>query len=253
MLYFCCIYFRDVVRKNMTAEKIRQLRKAMGLTQHQFAAKLGVSFAAVNRWEKGRNTPQPDRLLRIQELQAEYLTTADAGEQPSAAQKLPVRLDFEGDPDAVKLVVDAFRLRNGHLFNKAYGLELSRVVPLPHQRIAVYENLLPLSPLRFLLADDAGAGKTIMAGLYILEMLNRGRIKRVGCGYSEGSRHVCQECGKMNFRHFIVTKIEGYFLRGGGEERSERRHLRTFPYDPALGQTDRARSRSCVLAYEALV
>ena len=89
------------------------------------------------------------------------------------------QLDFEGDPEAIKLVVDAFRLRNGHLFNKAYGLELSRVVPLPHQRIAVYEHLIPQSPLRFLLADDAGAGKTIMAGLYILEMLNRGRIKRV--------------------------------------------------------------------------
>jgi transcriptional regulator with XRE-family HTH domain len=163
----------------MHSEKIRELRKAMGLTQNQFAAKLGVSFAAVNRWEKGRNIPQPDRLLRIQELQAEYLTTAEAGERPSAAQKQPAQLDFEGDPDGVKLVVDAFRLRNGHLFNKAYGLELSRVVPLPHQRIAVYENLVPLSPLRFLLADDAGAGKTIMAGLYILEMLNRGRIKRV--------------------------------------------------------------------------
>jgi SNF2 family DNA or RNA helicase len=54
-----------------------------------------------------------------------------------------------------------------------------RVVPLPHQRIAVYEHLMHQSPLRFLLADDAGAGKTIMAGLYILEMLNRGRIKRV--------------------------------------------------------------------------
>lgn len=151
----------------------------MGLTQQQFATKLGVSFAAVNRWEKGRNSPQPDRLLRIQELQAEYLTTAEADKQPPAEQKQPIRLDYEGDPEAVKLVVDAFRLRNGHLFNKAYGLELSRIVPLPHQRIAVYENLLPLSPLRFLLADDAGAGKTIMAGLYILEMLNRGRIKRV--------------------------------------------------------------------------
>ena len=131
----------------MTGEKIRQLRKVMGLTQHQFAARLGVSYAAVNRWERGRNTPQPDRLLRILELQAEYLTNPETGEQPSAPQKQLVRLDFEGDPNAVKLVVDAFRLRNGHLFNKAYGLELSRVVPLPHQRIAVYGKPPPsLSP-----------------------------------------------------------------------------------------------------------
>ena len=89
------------------------------------------------------------------------------------------RLNFEGDADAIKLVIDAHRLQNGHLFNKAFGLELSRVVPLPHQRIAVYEYLLPQNPLRFLLADDAGAGKTIMTGLYIREMINRGRLSRV--------------------------------------------------------------------------
>jgi superfamily II DNA or RNA helicase len=163
----------------MTGEEIKKLRKTMGLTQQQFAAKLGVSFTAVNRWEKGHNDPQSDRILRIRELQAEYLTATKAGSDGLNVQERQARLDFEGDPDAVKLVVDAYRLRNGHLFNKAYGLELSRVVPLPHQRIAVYDNLLPLSPMRFLLADDAGAGKTIMAGLYILEMLNRGRMKRI--------------------------------------------------------------------------
>ena len=88
-------------------------------------------------------------------------------------------LNFEGEPEAIKLVVDAHRLRNGHQFNKAYGLELSRVVPLPHQRVAVYEQMLPQNPLRFLLADDAGAGKTVMTGLYIREMINRGRLRRV--------------------------------------------------------------------------
>src|SRR5204862_5688462 len=51
--------------------------------------------------------------------------------------------------------------------------------PLPHQRIAVYQHLLPQTRLRFLLADDAGAGKTIMAGLYIREMLTRRLIRRV--------------------------------------------------------------------------
>lgn len=162
----------------MKAEEIKKLRKRLGYTQKQFADALGVSFAAVNRWEKGHNEPQPDRLMRLRELQAELMAGQEVdAESPSEAP--PVQMDFEGDPDAVKLVVDACRLRNGHLFNRAYGLELSRVVPLPHQRIAVYENLLPHAPLRFLLADDAGAGKTIMAGLYILEMLNRGRIRRV--------------------------------------------------------------------------
>src|SRR6266498_3359963 len=151
----------------------------MGLTQQEFAAKLGVSFAAVNRWEKERNEPQPDRLARIRELYSEYLETGRVLGDGMVVRERPPRLDFEGDPEGIKLLVDSHRLRNGHLFNKTYGLELSRVVPLPHQRIAVYEHLIPQSPLRFLLADDAGAGKTIMAGLYLLEMLNRGRVKRV--------------------------------------------------------------------------
>jgi len=163
----------------MNGQEIRKLRKAMGLTQQEFAARLGVSFAAVNRWEKGRNAPQPDRLTRIRELHLEYLEGELTPPGQMILRETTPQLDFEGDPEAIKLVVDSFRLRNGHLFNKAYGLELSRVVPLPHQRIAVYEYLISQSPLRFLLADDAGAGKTIMAGLYILEMLNRGRIKRV--------------------------------------------------------------------------
>jgi transcriptional regulator with XRE-family HTH domain/superfamily II DNA or RNA helicase len=163
----------------MTGEEIKELRKAMGLTQQEFAAELGVSFAAVNRWERGRNAPQLDRLTRIRELYAAHLKQErNSGGAGVVRENIP-HLDFGGDPEAIKLVVDSFRLRNGHLFNKAYGLELSRVVPLPHQRIAVYEHMISKSPLRFLLADDAGAGKTIMTGLYILEMLNRGRIKRV--------------------------------------------------------------------------
>ncbi|OGA39365.1 MAG: hypothetical protein A3G24_17430 [Betaproteobacteria bacterium RIFCSPLOWO2_12_FULL_62_13] len=161
---------------SLTSDQIKAIRSELRMSQQAFAAALGVSFATVNRWENGKAKPQKDRVNRIQALLQD--SSAEARE-PAATPFLPVRLDFEGDADAVKLVVDAFRLRNGHLFNKAYGLELSRVVPLPHQRIAVYENLLPQSPLRFLLADDAGAGKTIMAGLYIIEMVNRGRLKRV--------------------------------------------------------------------------
>ena len=208
----------------MTGENIKKLRKAMGLTQHQFAAKLGVSFAAVNRWEKGRNEPQPDRLTRIMELQAEYMASAETGDLLAAIKEQSPQLDFEGDPEAVKLVVDAFRLRNGHLFNKAYGLELSRIVPLPHQRIAVYENLLPLSPLRYLLADDAGAGKTIMAGLYILEMLNRGRIKRVLICCPAGLVYNWQR----ELRFFF--ELEFTILRGSAFR--DREHL--TEKDPAL-------------------
>jgi SNF2 family DNA or RNA helicase len=161
----------------MNSEGIKSLRLKLGYSQKELAAALGVSFATVNRWENGKAKPQKDRIERMRSLLKEE-------ERPQSHLPLngPIkipRLDFEGDPDAIKLVIDAYRLQNGHLFNKAFGLELSRVVPLPHQRIAVYEYLLPQNPLRFLLADDAGAGKTIMAGLYIREMINRGRISRV--------------------------------------------------------------------------
>ena len=60
-----------------------------------------------------------------------------------------------------------------------FATETSRIDPLPHQRIAVYQRMLSQSPLRFLLADDAGAGKTIMTGLYVREMLSRRLIRRV--------------------------------------------------------------------------
>ena len=70
-------------------------------------------------------------------------------------------------------------LTYGHLFNSAFATETSLIDPLPHQRIAVYRRMLEQSPLRFLLADDAGAGKTIMTGLYVREMLSRRLIRRV--------------------------------------------------------------------------
>jgi superfamily II DNA or RNA helicase/DNA-binding XRE family transcriptional regulator len=164
----------------MTPGEIKHIRKTvLQLSQQEFATKLGVSFSTVNRWEKGHAEPQPDRLRRLRALVGE--TQGQPTVQPHVLESTPppVQLDFEGSAEAVKLVVDAYRLRNGHLFNRAFGLELSRVVPLPHQRIAVYEHLLREESLRFLLADDAGAGKTIMAGLYIREMINRGRLSRV--------------------------------------------------------------------------
>ncbi|MGA9061985.1 MAG: helix-turn-helix domain-containing protein, partial [Terracidiphilus sp.] len=160
----------------MEPDQIRQIRHQLKMSQQAFATALGVSFATVNRWENGKAKPQGDR---IQRLRAMVLGLDSPS--PSATPYLPfmpIRLDFEGDADAVKLVVDANRIQNGHIFNNAFGLELSRVVPLPHQRIAVYEQMLSQNPLRYLLADDAGAGKTIMTGLYVREMINRGRLKR---------------------------------------------------------------------------
>lgn len=189
----------------MDSEQIKTVRTQLRMSQQAFAAALGVSFATVNRWENGKAKPQKDRIDRIKALlHSESVQPEVAVFTPS----MPVRLDFEGDADAVKLVVDAHRLQNGHLFNKAFGLELSRVVPLPHQRIAVYEQLLPQNPLRYLLADDAGAGKTIMTGLYIREMINRGRLRRA---------IICAPAGltwnwRRELRHFF--DLEFTILRG---------------------------------------
>ena len=88
-------------------------------------------------------------------------------------------MDFSADPEAVSAVAEAHRLASGHLFNPAFATETSLIDPLPHQRIAVYQRMLQQAPLRFLLADDAGAGKTIMTGLYVREMLSRLLLHRV--------------------------------------------------------------------------
>ena len=77
------------------------------------------------------------------------------------------------------MLVEGERLSYGHLFNPAFATEISEIDPLPHQRIAVYQRMLPQHRLRFLLADDAGAGKTIMTGLYVRESLSRRTIRRV--------------------------------------------------------------------------
>ncbi len=96
---------------------------------------------------------------------------------PVTDPNLPV--DFTSDPEVVRLVVEGERLTYGHLFNPAFATEISIIEPLPHQRIAVYDHMLQQPRLRFLLADDAGAGKTIMTDLYIREMLTRRLISRV--------------------------------------------------------------------------
>ena len=85
---------------------------------------------------------------------------------------------FDGDAQAFKLAAEAHRIRLAHLFDPLMAVHTSNVIPLPHQLTAVYEAMLPKQPLRFLLADDPGAGKTIMAGLLIKELMVRGDVKR---------------------------------------------------------------------------
>jgi superfamily II DNA or RNA helicase/transcriptional regulator with XRE-family HTH domain len=172
------------------SQRIKYLRSQAGLTQTALARLIGVTPAAVNQWESGGARPSARFWRRI--VQAEALGVASLG-QGNAAQGVMKEeaaaytvgsvtapdLDFAADPEIVRIVAEGQRLAYGHLFNPTFAAETSLIDPLPHQRIAVYEHMLPQTRLRFLLADDAGAGKTIMAGLYIREMLARRLVRRI--------------------------------------------------------------------------
>ncbi len=85
---------------------------------------------------------------------------------------------FDADGALFRLVSEAQRIRLAHLFDPLLAVHTSLVEPLPHQITAVYESMLPRQPLRFLLADDPGSGKTIMAGLLMKELIARGDLQR---------------------------------------------------------------------------
>jgi len=91
-------------------------------------------------------------------------------------KKLP--WSFDADGNILKLVSEANRIHLAYLFDPYLAIHTSSVEPLPHQITAVYQEMLPRLSLRFVLADDPGAGKTIMAGLLIKEMMARGDLKR---------------------------------------------------------------------------
>src|SRR3954465_12399513 len=86
---------------------------------------------------------------------------------------------FDGDGAAFQLTCEAKRIDLAFLFDPMMAVHTSNVDALPHQITAVYESMLPRQPLRFVLADDPGAGKTIMAGLYIRELVVRAGRRRV--------------------------------------------------------------------------
>src|SRR5580698_2814405 len=86
---------------------------------------------------------------------------------------------FDGDGAAFQLTCEAKRIDLAFLFDPMMAIHTSNVQALPHQITAVYESMLPRQPLRFVLADDPGAGKTIMAGLYIRELIMRADARRV--------------------------------------------------------------------------
>lgn len=124
---------------------------------------------------------------------------------------------FDGDGALLRLVSEALRIRNAHLFDPYLAVTTSMVEPLPHQITAVYGELLPRHPLRFLLADDPGAGKTIMAGLYIRELLARGDVERclVVCPGSLGEQWQDELYDKFHLEFDIVSRQDFETARQG--------------------------------------
>ena len=99
-------------------------------------------------------------------------------DQIASLQIISDEVSFEGDAANFRLGVEAMRLGLAYEYDPYFSLSIARVDPLPHQLEAVYDYFLKLPRIRFLLADDPGAGKTIMAGLLLKELKIRGMIKR---------------------------------------------------------------------------
>jgi superfamily II DNA or RNA helicase len=110
-------------------------------------------------------------------MKERLLLSADESTIAPATVERP--FSFDGDGAAFQLACEAKRIDFAFLFDPMMAVHTSNVEPLPHQITAVYESMLPRQPLRFVLADDPGAGKTIMAGLYIRELIMRADARRI--------------------------------------------------------------------------
>ena len=135
----------------------------------------------------------PARIIRVQALGADACTVTYKDRDGQIHERMVYRSSepdlslaeedsgwpFSADPEHFKLGVEAQRIRLAHLFDPMMAVHTSNVEPLPHQISAVYEHMLPKLPLRYVLADDPGAGKTIMAGLLIRELILRADAERV--------------------------------------------------------------------------
>src|ERR1700733_15209210 len=101
-----------------------------------------------------------------------------SADQLGQLQASPIQEPFDGDSSRFRLGVEAMRLGLAYEYDDYFSLSIARIDPLPHQLEAVYDYFLKLPRIRFLLADDPGAGKTIMAGLLLKELKIRGLVTR---------------------------------------------------------------------------
>lgn len=139
---------------------------------------------------RGPVLPEPIEILVLTPL-GDVIKIVGAGQKTGQVHQRVLRFDqlehleatpehepFDGDPARFRLGVEAARLGLAYEYDPYFSLSISRVDPLPHQLEAVYDYFMRLPRIRFLLADDPGAGKTIMAGLLLKELKIRGLVKR---------------------------------------------------------------------------
>lgn len=114
---------------------------------------------------------------------------------------------FDVDGQRLRLVSEAYRIHLAHLFDPYLAVHTSAIEPLPHQISAVYEEMLPRVPLRYVLADDPGAGKTVMTGLLIKELMIRGDLRRcmIVCPGNLAEQWQDELYSKFHLRFEILT------------------------------------------------
>lgn len=139
-----------IAKESVTIDKVRPL-----------GTKYSVQYTGVNTNQRG------SRILTTEEMEALTVLTTEG------------TFNFTGDPQKCVLFAEAERIHSAYQFDPLFAINCSIVDALPHQVEAVYKFLLPQPRIRFLIADDTGAGKTIMTGLLLKEMFLRDAIRRV--------------------------------------------------------------------------
>jgi len=139
---------------------------------------------------EGNVLPEPIRVVLVESIgrslkiggqglrTKQYYERLLSPDQVHHLKLIPAEAPFDGNALRFRLGIEAARLGLAYEYDPYFSLSIARVDPLPHQLEAVYFYILPLPQIRFLLADDAGAGKTIMAGLLLKELKLRGLVSR---------------------------------------------------------------------------
>lgn len=127
----------------------------------KLGSKFSLSFTGVN------SRKQSSKILSLEQIEKLQVVTSNGV------------FNFSGNPDKFILFAEAERINSAYQFDPLFAINCSVVDPLPHQVEAVYKFLLPQPRIRFLLADDTGAGKTIMTGLLLKELLMRRIVERI--------------------------------------------------------------------------